>query len=309
MPDIELRMHTDMLVLSSTLDATLERQGVDVAADRQYLNLMEPETLEDALRLQKTAGAQCLVAATEDITPARLAHLRMEASGPQLAAAALEVVNSLRPQHALVEIGPCGLPLDSSSKASLVENRDQYARAAAFFEGLSFDAFFLNGFTSLADLKCALMGVAKSSGKTVFASIDVAPQTPSDEDVAPRTADGKDSLEEAFATMAELGAGVVGFQTGAPMEQATQCANIAWKACNLPVLAQLAVGEVAPHQEAPTEENPYYLPDAMVKPAAHLYAAGVQFLRATGNATAAYTGALAATVMGLDVRRNEGARS
>ena len=36
--------------------------------------------------------------------------------------------------------------------------------------------------------------------------------------------------------------------------------------------------------------------------AVKLYAAGVQFLRATGQATPAYTGALVATVSGLDVR-------
>ena len=51
----------------------------------------------------------------------------------------------------------------------------------------------------------------------------------------------------------------------------------------------------------PTEENPYYCPDAMVGVAVQLRGAGVQFLRATGAATPAYTGALAAAVTGYDV--------
>ena len=51
MPDIELRFGRDMLVLSSPIDVTLARQGLDVSRDRQYLNLMEPDVVRDAFRL------------------------------------------------------------------------------------------------------------------------------------------------------------------------------------------------------------------------------------------------------------------
>ena len=76
MPDIQLRFHHDMLVLSAPVDVTLSRQGINAARDRQYLNLMEPDVVTDAMRLEGIAGAQCLVAPTEDITNARLAHAR-----------------------------------------------------------------------------------------------------------------------------------------------------------------------------------------------------------------------------------------
>ena len=55
---------------------------------------------------------------------------------------------------------------------------------------------------------------------------------------------------------------------------------------------QLAVAEHDPKQGEPTKENPYYCPDVMVQAAARLRGAGAQFLRATGEATPAYTGAL-----------------
>ena len=61
------------------------------------------------------------------------------------------------------------------------------------------------------------------------------------------------------------------------------------------------VVERKPRQFDATEENPYYRPETMIDAALHLRAAGAQFLRATGNATPAYTGALAAAVMGADV--------
>ena len=96
----------------------------------------------------------------------------------------------------LVEIGPCGLPLDPSSKASLNENRDQYARAARACEGMQLDAFFLNGFTNPSDLKCALMGVRQVSGLPVFASVDVAADG--------MLADGRSTFAEALSVMAEL---------------------------------------------------------------------------------------------------------
>ena len=144
MPDIQMRFNKDMLVLSAPVDATLARQGVDVARDRQYLNLMEPDVMLDAFRLEDMAGAQCLVAPTEDLTQARLAHVRMDGDAEKLAKAAVDIVLQLKPQHVLAEIGPCGLPLDASSKTSLNENRSQYADAARVLDAQPIDALLFS---------------------------------------------------------------------------------------------------------------------------------------------------------------------
>ncbi len=367
MPDIELRFHHDMLVLSAPADAVLARQGIDAARDRQYLNLMEPDAMRDAQRLELLAGAQCLVTATEDITRARLAHLNMDGDASQLARAALDIANELKPQHVLVEIGPCGLPLDPSSKASLNENRGQYADAArAFEDGGQFDAFFLNGFTNIADLKCALMGVAQVSGKPVFASVTLGEAkgvpaegakvvgiSPKEGEAAssvipsvardlreaevlegvvasyPFAADGFSLVDEAptpplpmahrapldpaewpeaLDAMADLGAAVVGFETADPIAKVVEYASAAVERTSLPVLAQLRASDqpasgAAAKGLTPLHDIDAYTPDTMEPAAVKLFAAGVQFLRATGAATPAFTGALAATVQGLDVRR------
>ena len=299
MPDIALRFHKDMLVLSAPLAAVLARQGVDVARDLEYLNLIEPEAVRDALRLESIAGAQCLVAGTEGIAPARLAHHGMEDRLGDLAHAALGIVGSLKPQHVLAEVGPCGLPLDGSSAASLNENRSQYARAARAFEGAALDAFLLGGFANPVDLKCALMGLRQASDLPVFAAIDV--------DGDGRVADGRMTVEEAVALMGEFGASVAGITTGAPADRAAALVERACASTDLPVLVQLRVAEHAPRQGASTPENPYYCPDVMVDAAARLRAAGAQFLRAVGDATPAYTGALAAATDGFDVVAPRGA--
>ena len=67
MADIELRFHKDMLVLSAPVAYVLERQGVNMREDGELVMLMEPETVQDALRMEAMTGAQCLVASTEGI--------------------------------------------------------------------------------------------------------------------------------------------------------------------------------------------------------------------------------------------------
>ena len=157
--DIQLRFHKDMLVLSAPIAAALRRAGLDTARDLEFTLLFEPDVVEEAYRLESIAGAQCLVAATDGVTPARLAVASMDGRGQDVVDAALEVVRAFRPQHVLAALGPCGLPLDSSSKASMTENRDQYARAARLFDGREVDGFLLEGFASCVDLMCALAGL------------------------------------------------------------------------------------------------------------------------------------------------------
>lgn len=290
--DISLRFHKDMLVLDAPVAAILERLGVDAARDMEFTLLFEPETMEKAYELEALTGAQCIVTPTGALTPARLAHARMEDKAEELAAEALRIVRDLKPQHILVELDPCGLPLDPESKASLMEHRDQYARAAKLFADAEFDAFFLNGFTSVTDLKCALMGVRKVSDAPVFASVNVrGDATLAGDDAAPA-----ETLEEAAAVMAEFGAQVMGFATDAPIDAAcefvTRMQMTAQGETPLPVLAQLVVEEGAGN---------YSDPDSMVECAAALRAAGAQFLRAAGDATPAYAGALVAATLGSDV--------
>ena len=292
MADIQLRFDYDMLVLSSPVQAQLANQGFDVARDLGYACLVEPELVRDALALSKVAGAQVLVAPTAFLTPARLAHEQLEDRAGEVANAAVSVARAAQPQHLLLEIAPCGLPLDPSSKSSLNENRDQYARAARLLAPYGADALFLNGFAGVDDLKCALMGCRQAYDGVLFVSVDV------DGDGA--LAAGRGSVADALGACVDLGADVVGIQTAAPLAQVAAIAR-RLRAAGLPVLVQLSMGARDDRQGRPTEENPYFCPDALVEAACVLRGAGAQFLRATGRATPAYTGALVAASEGFDV--------
>ena len=352
MPDIELRFHKDMLVLSAPIDAALARQGIDAARDRQYLNLMEPDVVHDALRMEEMAGAQCIVATTEDLTRARLAHVRMDGDASVLAHAAVQIAVDLKPQHVIAELAPCGLPLDPSSKSSLNENRSQYADAARAIGAEAVEALLLSGFSSIDDLKCALMGVRQVSDKPVMASVligevgsaaslkyekaslnvqssafsldeqvfdsisptasaggyEIVDIEPFSGAVGKRPPLSPEMWPEAVAVMQDLGASVIGFRTAEPLFKAEEYARQAAKLTDFPLLAELYVTadpNVKPRASlVPLDDILDYTPDTMTSAAVKLYGAGVQFLRAVGNATPSFTGALAATVFGLDVHRS-----
>ena len=136
------------------------------------------------------------------------------------------------------------------------------------------------------------MGLSQVSSLPIFVSADLMR--------GGRLADGT-ALSDYALVAQDLGASVIGFATAEGPDAAAEYAAQVRDAAGLPVMVQLVVGERSSRQQGPTPENPYYCADMMVDAAAKLYRAGAQFLRAAGNATPAYTGALAATVHGLDV--------
>ena len=140
----------------------------------------------------------------------------------------------------------------------------------------------MNGFTTADDLKCALMGLRKVTDAPIIASVDVQGDGV--------LTSGRGTWREAVEVMVEYGAAVAGFSTLAAPSQARSLADTARETLEARG-ADLCLAAT----------NPYYSPDTMMPAALELRAAGVQFLRAAGQATPAYTGVLAATVAGLDV--------
>ncbi|ANE22261.1 hypothetical protein AAY81_02930 [Denitrobacterium detoxificans] len=293
MADIQLRFHKDMLVLSGSLSHAFGIQGFD-EAQQILLPVIEPEVVEETLRLQLATGVPCLVAPTGAITRARLAHVRASEKDAEIAQAALRIASAFKPQHLIAKIGATGLPIDPSSKSSLVANRDQYARAATVLGEEGVDAFFLDGMASLDDIRCALMGIRKECSTPVFVSVDAA------EDGT--FAGGRESVEDAARLAVEFEADVFGFRASAAPEALCSLARRVADATPLPLLVQFDVPE-PPARRATLNPGPFDSPDGMVAIARDLRAAGAQFLRATGKATPAYTGALAASVAGLDCVR------
>lgn len=297
MADIEIRFHKDMLVLSAPVDYALERQGVDVAADGEFVSLMEPETVRDAMKMEIMAGAQCLVTNTAGICEARLAHKRMEDRAAELAAAALSCVQECRPQHVVCEIGSCGLPLDAANEKSLAQSVAQYEHAIRAFGDESYDAVLLDGLRSVADIRCAIEGARSATDRPLFASIDL-------------DDDGLFGGEAPDAAFEALGAAdVVGISSAAGAVSIAEVVRRLSSLTDKPLLVQIRLKAATQAEKrramlgAPLPGNPYALADDLADAAVVLRAAGAQFLRACGQATPACTGALAVAVSGADCIR------
>ena len=139
------------------------------------------------------------------------------------------------------------------------------------------------------------MGLRQVSDRPIFASVVV--------NADGTLVSGRGTMVEAAEMMTEYEASVIGFQTAAPIEDATSIALSIVRTSPLPIMATLEVKEYAPRQWEPTLDNPYCNPDVMVDNGIKLHNAGVQFLRVCGQATPAYTGALVAGTMGVDVAK------
>lgn len=292
MPDIQMRFNKDMLVLSTPLDYQLSSQGFEGMADREYVVLNEPELIEEAFNLEKTLGVPVFVAPTEGITEAQLAHARLEGHSAEMARIAYEAGAQFAPQHYLAAIGPCGLPLDPTSGPSLKQSRNQYRDAVRALIEFPFDGIYLAGFSNLYDTQCALMGARSVYDGPLF--ICLVPQL-----------DGSfpcgRSLSEAVELCDEYGADVIGVSSAAPASVLYGYAETMAKATDKPKLVEVTVRKRDRRQFEPTEKNPYPTADALVDVALGLRSRGIEFVRATGNANPAYTGALLATLSGLDV--------
>ncbi|MBO4365509.1 MAG: methionine synthase [Eggerthellaceae bacterium] len=295
MPDIQLRFHHDMLVLSGPVHASLEKQGIEVAGQLELLDLTEPESVEEALRLEHLAGAQCLLAPAADITQARLAHQRLDEHADQIAQTALGMAKRFRPQHVIAEINATGLPIDPTSRPSLTANRDQYSDAVRAFGEDGVDAFFLNGMEGVDDVRCGCMGVRKASSLPLFCSVDV--------DAEGGLVGRGLAVERAIEVMEEYEANVVGIRTDAAPDAVAGIVRRIASVTDLPVLVQLVVEPEKSRLPRYSHESPYWHPDTMLQAAIQLRAAGAQFLRAVGNATPTYTGALVAATMGTSCVR------
>ena len=273
MPDIEIRFHKDMLVLSAPIEYALERQGIDVQADAEFVSLMEPETVHDALKMHVTAGAQCLVTNTEGICEARLAHKRMEGRTAELAAAALASAQECKPQHLVCEVGTCGLPLDAGSETSRAQNMEQYEDAVRAFGDHGFDAVLMNGLRSAADVECAVAGARAATDRPVFASVDL-------------QQDGTfagGSFEDVAAALDK--ADVAGIACAGDAQTLSDAVRRLAALTDKPILVQIELKAATPAEKkraslgAPVPENPYALPDALADAALAVAVAGTDCLR------------------------------
>ena len=186
MADLNLRLGRDALTIADNARDYLTTQGLDVKRDGAAALFVEPEIFEEALRLDATCGAQCVVLNTFNFAPLDLRKSNSLSKSEQLAQKTCALAKSFRIQHPMLRVEPCGLPLDRNSKASLNEHCNQYKFIGQLFNNTLIDGFLVTGFSDLTELKCAIIGLRKGSEKViVFDASNFETDKPYPEDFAP----------------------------------------------------------------------------------------------------------------------------
>lgn len=291
--DISLRLNKEMLVLSGSIEAGLERLGVDIEHDLAIANILEPETIKTSLDSYVVAGAQCLIANSKNVLQANLAFENLDNKISEIAKASLNIAKSCKPQHIIVELGNCQLPLDDFSKNSLNEFKNQYVNSARIFEALdlgsSFDAYLLSDLKNLSQIKCALMGLKQVSDKPIIVS--------SQFDNAGNL-NKNENIYDYANILAEFGATVAGIKINSEPEEAKKLIKRLRAGCDLPILVEVDVLD--------DKNSSYYSPDSMKSFACMANDCGIQFLRATGHAKPSHTAVLTGTCLNMPINHKIG---
>lgn len=126
MADIQLRLGDDVLVLQGAMGTAFESDGFGACTETCYpfLNLTEPETVEDLHRRYLVAGADCAVTNTFMATSSRLAPFGLVAHTDQINAAGVRIARGVGFQHVLAAVGPCGVEVEPGSGVAALDARD-----------------------------------------------------------------------------------------------------------------------------------------------------------------------------------------
>ena len=290
MADIQLRFNKDMLVLSTPFTGALRSFGYD-DADRDYAILCENEVVEESFKFEAMANTPVFVLPTETITNARLMHSRFEGRAGLMAENCFEAAAKFKPQHILSAIEPTGLPVDESSKTSMKQSFTQYQAAVRDLSSFPLDGILFSGFDNGFDAQCALMGARSVYDGPIFITFRLGD--------ADMLQSGSHSLKDAALLAADSGADVLGVVSGRDVDALCSIADTL-ATLERPILFEIEVSHVNKRQAFPSHDNPYARTDFMVDAALELRKHGVQFFRAVGSATPAYTGSLVAILTGLD---------
>lgn len=301
MADIALRLGSDVLVVAGPTGTPLMAQGFPADTPLPLLNLTEPETVLDLLRLYRAVGADCGVTNTFGATSSLLAAHGLAGEAARINRAGVELAREAGFPHVLASVGPCGVAVEPGAGLAQLDDGgagaspavewpegfgaavEQYAEQVADLASAAPDAILLETFTSLDDALAALLAARRTCDLPVIASMAlVGPAAPDTADVARALARG--------------GAAAVGVNCMAPMPT-LDAVRAMRAACDLPLVARPSAGEPTTGRDG----GPAWPlgPDDFAAAAPRLVGAGATLVGSCCGTGPAVTGAVYAAVGGL----------
>lgn len=299
MPDIALRFNKDVIVVEGGMDAMLARMGIADEPCLPYLNVLAPDTIADIHRSYHLAGAQAVITNTFGATEAQLGACGLEDRMEELNHAGMALARSSTPEHVLACVGPCGIEVlasDESGQTPTASYRAayrQYADQICVLASDDPDAILLDTFESLSDLICALDAAHQNCDMPVFASCAFTPEG--------KLAKSGEALATVALAVEASGADVFGINCIVSPSQMLPLLTCARRETVLPLLVRPDVKAIRSGRNALADYSGS--PAEMEEVAPRFREAGAQFIGSCCGSTPAITGAIYATVSGLDVVR------
>ncbi len=304
MADIEVRMSSQVVVVQGAMGTMLLAMGFDGCLP--FLNLTEPETIEDLHRRYREAGADCAVTNTFLATPDRLQEFGLAEHMAKINEVGVRLARRAGFPHVLGSMGPCCVEVEPGAGLAVLKARrlnavealtaegpapsyssavEQYAAQAAALASAGPDALLVEGFVRLDDALAAIDGARRATDLPVIATMAL-------------TADNPIDPADAAQALVEMGACAVGCNC---MDVDATLAALAamLPAVEVPLVARPSAGN-------PVENAEGILiwplgPDDFAEAAVEELKAGATVLGSCCGSTPACTGAIYAAVGGIEL--------
>lgn len=168
MPDIQLRLNVDTLVIEGAMGTMLQRMGIASGSCPEFLNVTDPETVEQVHLLYKVAGADCCVTNSFGGTRAKLSEYGLEDQLEELNRAAVRIARKSGAPHILGDVGPCGLVMEPLGTATFDQVYQQYYEQVTALAKENPDAILIETMVDIADARCALLAAKDACDLPVF---------------------------------------------------------------------------------------------------------------------------------------------
>lgn len=291
MPDIAQRFKKDMLVLEGAMGTMLQRAGVAPETCNEFLNIIEPDLIAQIHANYHTVGAMCATSNTFCGSRPKLAEYRLEDQLEAINRAGVELARRGGAPHVLADIGPTGLVLEPLGHASFDEVFDAFAEQARALALGNPDAFILETFTDIAELRIAVLACKSVSDLPVIASATFGEQGRMD-------LSGTTPAQAAIILKA-AGADAVGLNCGLGPDQMLPLVAEMTSATELPVFAQPNAGMPGVNPITKKTEYPG-TPDDIARFALAAREAGACAIGSCCGSSPSFTGAIAVEMSGKD---------
>jgi 5-methyltetrahydrofolate--homocysteine methyltransferase len=236
MPDIMKRLGREMLVLEGAMGTMLQRMEMtDPSICPEHLNLVEPNTITRIHANYAFAGADCAISNTFGASRPKLAQYGLEDQLIDINRAGVKCARAGGAPHVLADMGPTGLVMAPLGDSTFEEVYWVFSRQAAALAAEKPDAFLLETFTDIAEVRAAIIACKSTAPDIpVIASITCNSQGRMD-------LSGTDPATAAII-MEAAGADAVGLNCGLGTSQMADLIESMVAATRLPVIAQPNAG-------------------------------------------------------------------